>query len=347
MSYAQPIPSTGTAGSVLPCLDGFVGLRRLEVDQPASGLYLEDLKGITLEQLEKTSEAEQASFLEVWKIIQRRAAVAFRQDFQIAYGSKAQLRAASDIERIGHIAVPVQGNAASTGLAGILMEVDESYYLGIYIYRVRLFVQAAGTTTLRILDSYDGTELLAQTWELMAGWNELAINRQLLTQGKGTQLFVGYETTGLATVLSTTQQDNYGGCSTATCCDGRLVDVFAGTYADGELMCTRQALVASGNSYGLQVDYDLRCSLDPLICQMRDVLANAYYLLLGREAMDQRLNSTRQNKFTVDGKEQQQALRDDFEAKYQAALKQAIETIGIPADYCFCRNHQTSGVYAI
>lgn len=308
---------------------------------------MEDLKGVTLELLEQTTEKEQANFLEAWKIIQRRAAVAMRHDFQMHLGGKATLRAASDIERVGHIYVPLTLNESAALLAGVMLEVDESHYLGLYIYRVRLFVQSAGTTTLMVLDGEDGTELLSQAWEVQRGWNEVAINRQFLTQGKGTRLFVGYLTDGLQTVLSTTAYDSDGSCSSSRSCDGRLVDVYGGTFDPEAPLKTLETLGNNGNTYGLQVDYDLRCSIDPLICQMRDLLANAYYALIGREIMDQRLSTTRLNKWTIDNKEQVQALRMEYDEHYKAALTQAVESIAVPLDYCFCPNQITHGTYAL
>lgn len=65
----------------MDCLVNYIGLKGCCEEEPESGVYLNDLPGITLESIEKISEREQVSYKGVWNDIQKRALRKFGREF--------------------------------------------------------------------------------------------------------------------------------------------------------------------------------------------------------------------------------------------------------------------------
>lgn len=67
---------------MLDCLNNLIGLRGCSTDEPASGLYLNYLPGITLKQIQRIANSEQQNYLGVWAEIQENASNTIFADFQ-------------------------------------------------------------------------------------------------------------------------------------------------------------------------------------------------------------------------------------------------------------------------
>jgi hypothetical protein len=67
----------------IDCFTGYIGLSNCVqgvYTQPASGTYINALPGISLENIEKTADAEQVSYIGVWNDVQAFALAQFRMD---------------------------------------------------------------------------------------------------------------------------------------------------------------------------------------------------------------------------------------------------------------------------
>lgn len=69
---------------MLDCLMDYIGLSDCNVhgvyEQPASGIYLNSLPGISIESIDKIANSEQITYKGVWNSLQRSAAAQFRID---------------------------------------------------------------------------------------------------------------------------------------------------------------------------------------------------------------------------------------------------------------------------
>lgn len=68
---------------MLECLDGYVGLWYCDTayGQAASGLYVNQLPGVSIESIDMTANDEQITYLGLWDDVQKAAKPRFRLDF--------------------------------------------------------------------------------------------------------------------------------------------------------------------------------------------------------------------------------------------------------------------------
>ena len=62
------------------CLTNYIGLRGCSTTTPASGLYVNDLPGISLKAIVSLTNEEEKTYLELWDMIERRAQSRFSLD---------------------------------------------------------------------------------------------------------------------------------------------------------------------------------------------------------------------------------------------------------------------------
>ncbi|MBS1686118.1 MAG: hypothetical protein JSS76_15340 [Bacteroidetes bacterium] len=63
----------------MDCLIDYIGLRTQGGTAPESGMYINDLPGITVSQITDIANSEHATFLDVWNTVQRRSAKYLRR----------------------------------------------------------------------------------------------------------------------------------------------------------------------------------------------------------------------------------------------------------------------------
>jgi hypothetical protein len=57
----------------MQCLENFIGVRWCNNAEPDSGVYINDLHGISLKQIDNLANDEQLTFMGVWNSVQKRA----------------------------------------------------------------------------------------------------------------------------------------------------------------------------------------------------------------------------------------------------------------------------------
>jgi hypothetical protein len=70
--------ATGT--TILECLTGYIGLYSCDGLEPGSGLYINDLPGISSEVLQLITDPEEETFANTWANIEKRAILRFRTE---------------------------------------------------------------------------------------------------------------------------------------------------------------------------------------------------------------------------------------------------------------------------
>lgn len=63
---------------ILACLTDYIGLKACEETQPGSGLFINDLPGISNELLQAITDYESETYLETWRQLQQEAILLFR-----------------------------------------------------------------------------------------------------------------------------------------------------------------------------------------------------------------------------------------------------------------------------
>lgn len=86
------------APDILQCLKGLVGIKGCSGEEPGSGLYINSLPGVTLEMVDKIADAEQVTYLGVWKDIEDRTIRRFRTLFMAGLNRCFQINERTTVE---------------------------------------------------------------------------------------------------------------------------------------------------------------------------------------------------------------------------------------------------------
>lgn len=85
---------------ILECFTDFIGLAGCQTGDPASGLFINSLPGITLERLDKIADSEQVTYLQVWREVQKRGLLRFRTSFMAELNKCYQINERVTVECI-------------------------------------------------------------------------------------------------------------------------------------------------------------------------------------------------------------------------------------------------------
>lgn len=85
---------------ILSCFTDFIGLAGCQTGEPASGLYINSLPGITLERVDKIANSEQVTYIQVWHEVQKRTLLRFRTSFMAELNKCYQINERATVECI-------------------------------------------------------------------------------------------------------------------------------------------------------------------------------------------------------------------------------------------------------
>ena len=85
------------------CLSNYIGLRGCGTSTSLSGLYINDLPGISLKQIVSLTNEEEATYLDMWNMIQRRAESRFSLDVREAMTKYYKLNSLMQGINLGNI----------------------------------------------------------------------------------------------------------------------------------------------------------------------------------------------------------------------------------------------------
>lgn len=323
----------------MDCLRDFIGLNWCgATGTPASGLYVNDLAGISLKQITSLTDEETATFSALWTTIQKRAESRFGVDVREAIGKRYKL---SSINQGGYIGKEITGTAtASTGgfngfVIELLPSADSDYMDSamsfISVQTLQFYANGADATEVKevaIFDLLTGDKLFTTNVTLVAGWNTVQVNTRLTNSYNQLpkNVFCGINTTG----LSTFDLDIPLSGSLASCCRARL----RGASTDATTGITEDDLTFGSNSYGMSGVFTIGCAWDGFVCQNKALFARPYWYCLGIELLTEQIYSTRLNSYTTIGMQKAKELREEYMTEYMRTLNQICTNIEMECDCC-------------
>lgn len=307
----------------MDCLDNYIGLRGCGTTTPTSGLYVNDLPGISLKQIVSLTNEEEKTYLELWDMIQRRGQNRFSLDVREQMGKAYKIKSINQ-----GISVPAYstgtGTAAITAEYGFTVEYNgqnidyvPSPLSYIHIQKVDIYVDQTGTYNLNFIDIDNSYPLLAISQTLYNGQkNTVEVNH---TFNNISRIFGG---------ITLQAANNYTSIQapaiTGECCGA----LSRGAYYDGN------TFVYGQETYGLCVTYTVGCSWDGLICLNKNIFSRAFWYLLGIEVLTEVIYSTKLNQFTTVNLQKAQDLRTEYQVEYMKALTQVAEGMNLDCDCC-------------
>jgi len=307
------------------CLTDYIGLRGCSSAIPPSGLYVNDLPGISLKQIVSLTNEEEKTYLDLWDMIQRRAQNRFSLDV------REQMSKAYKIKSINQ-GININGISAGTGTAtkpsntyyGFSLEYDtmDTGYVPspltyMHIQQINFFSEISGNYTINFIDIDTKRTLYSINNFINIGLNLIEVNTTFNNVGR---LFVGIQIPENDNYTSIKSTDNYWN----GCCG---VLVRGATYYDD---------VASFGTelFGFSPIFTIGCSWDGLICQNKNIFSRALWYLLGIEVLTEVIYSTKLNQFTTVNLQKANELRTEYQVEYMKSLTQVAEGMNLDCDCC-------------
>ncbi|MBK7885121.1 MAG: hypothetical protein IPJ81_16050 [Chitinophagaceae bacterium] len=321
----------------MDCLIDYIGVKGCGNVKPLSGMYINQLAGISLESMERIADKEQVTFMGVWKDVQARAWLRLEKDLRRSLRKRYQLKSVSGNGYINPDIDTVNTEAASPHYKGVVIDINSSIYnkqkhsfLSIGISDIKLTLpQPAASVKIKIFDEA-GNELDEFTIaNAIAGVNTIEVAQKYPAQ----RLFIALDASALPLATGSIPKDVISGCYDCICkvCGDNCQ---ASIYGAHSLIDTPSAISKEDNFYGMQICFSVCCDYNTLICCNKQEFIDVWLFLLGCELMLERLYSPRLNKYTTIDKEDPNELKDYYTAEYEKALEETILGISVDQEDC-------------
>lgn len=319
----------------MDCLRDHIGLNYCgNTTTPPSGVYINDLPGVSLRLMTSLTDEETATFISLWTMIQKRAEMRFATDVRAAMNKYFRISTVNQSTTLGK---NITGTAtASSGLKGFTIELsDEPDFTPsplTYIHVQTLFfyadaADAAETKTITIWDLNTGTQLYTTTKVLAAGWNTIPVNQSFTNSFNRVplQIFCAINTANTSVYSMTPPSD-----IAINCCGAR---VRAASTAETSAI-TESDLTFGSDTAGLSGIFSVNCAWDGLVCTNKEPFTRAYWYLLGVELMTELMYSAKVNSYTTIDRSRMIELRNEYGAEYSKEMEQVCSNIKLDCDCC-------------
>jgi hypothetical protein len=308
------------------CQDDYITLNRDTTSR--SGLYGSDLPGVEIALLEGLVKDEQNHYLELWDMIYSRSWSNLVSDVTAALQKKFHVNRKLVSKETSKFTDEVN---ATSGLAGVTIEFTLPKYARLHVVSVGVNSEQAYTSpgiTIYIYENdADGDLLYSKSAVLAAGKNTVNIDQTF----EADKLFIVYQSEDfdLKTTENKYYNSGYINFSKGSCQWSCLGGV---------------AGVTQHNGGGLNVKYNIECSIEKYVCENINFFAKALWYRIGLELTAERRFGNRLNEFTTMTVERAEELQGFFQAQYQQALDNSTKSVNITEDpFCFnCNNGVSS-----
>jgi hypothetical protein len=308
------------------CLTNYIGLKGIDV-VPLSGLYLNQLPGITLNASNKILSAD--TLEELWADLQKRAAIRLEKDLRIAMRKRYKLKAVKGIGLVRPEIDITSNHAAAARYRGIVIDTGrKGSFLSFQVNTIAVtFPDAVGAVIIKIFDEY-GVELDSIDVTGVEGRNVYNVAKKYVAS----KLFIGINATAVPLYSSELPVDVVNKCCECICmiCD----DCQPAIYGAESLISTPEVTDKTGDTYGMELTFSTVCDYASIVCHNKPEFLDVWQYLLAAEMMIERTYSERMNKFTTIDRDGAIELNNHFTVEYEKALTETVNALDIEDDDC-------------
>ncbi len=320
----------------MECLRDYIGVKGCDSIAPESGLYVNQLAGVSLKSIEQMSNEDQLTFAGVWDDVQTRSVALFRTAVQSQLSHNYRLNRLVDTFHAGETFDPLKTLAPSGAIRGFQIEINpnDSYpnispLLSLYMSSLQWYAVGAGTYEFSIYNGDDNTQLKNWTVNCLEGWNTI-LNEYSTPIATVVQKVIVVLEDVTVTTIETTLGNGSGSASGGCCgCCSDCCDALVKGYTDDGTVETQ-----ANNIHGFRVHVSQHCSFDGLICTNKDLFSTSWWFMLGKELMMERLFSERINKFTTIDRPKADALLEYYEEQYKVELSSVLKNVSLDDSGC-------------
>jgi hypothetical protein len=330
------------------CFDNLIGIHRsCNETEPSSGLWLQDLEGMTLSIANAATDNETISGI---TLIEEK--ITFAQNAILAtlrnqLANQVRVNSILQNDTVGYYKDNLRVVSAEAGkLKGIRVRVKSYPYLEFFLSRLFLKLKDAVTTDVYVYDLMSDTLLDTIAITTVAKKpTAVLVNKSYLSNRQNLHLFICFDSS-----VSDTYETNISGANCASCTgndySNRYISFSGGSIDTADQKIDSNISSNSGTN-GLSVEYSLNCSIEPYICNMGNQLAWPLLHKVGAEIMKELIASRRLNSIVTIDKGTNEMLRDKWEAEYMASMSAILDNMKLPTDICFKCNQPVRKTVAI
>lgn len=330
------------------CFTDIIGYKgKCSTTTPSSGLYIEDI-GITSKECDFYINSEYRNGDELIADKIDFATTLLRKTIANHFSSYINTKSLIDSQLLGHYADGLNlktGVASRLGGISLTLNNSQSYY-DVYVNSVSLQISTSQDVPVLVYNLVTGELLDTITITCVA--NKIStsyVNKTYSSNKRKLDLIFVYDTEGIS---SNTTSLNYDGCSS---CKGYVYsNAFISSqpvYLDESDSKIRTSLTSTNHTYGLSINYSIKCSLENWMCEISNMMALPLLYKVGVEIMNYAvMYSNRQtSSVNVDAERNKERLAA-YQQSYSEALDTTIKKINIPKyDKCFkCEEYLRSAI---
>lgn len=303
----------------MSCYEGYITQNKSVPSR--SGLYAEDLPGVDSTLWDYLSKVG-SDGPEFWEMIQKKAWDNFVSDLTSALQDKFYVDSKLVSRETSVFKTDLNFN---TGNAGVRIEFKLPRYAKLHIVSVDVYSDQDYTSPEGVITVYDkdDVEISSHTGEITEGKSTIFIDRDF----DESEVFVAFDPEAYA--FRETENKKYDFGYYRFSCDECAFD--CGGY---------EGKMTQVNGGGLNVKYNVVCSVEKYACQNINLFKQAYFFRIGLEIIFERRFGNRLNKFMTMTLERQKELMEFYNKNFSANLERSVRSTEMTEDpYCFSCKH--------
>lgn len=315
------------------CLKDYIGIKWQNGEIPESGLYINQLPGVSLKSIDYLANAENKTFLGVWDDVQVRSLKRLQTAVTNYFAKRYQLATINEAMQLPeYYQDGSQNTAAGANYRGFTFDLGwyGSPLASIHIHNLRLFLKAPQNELeikiFEVVDNNMANLLETITIDAVAGWNTIKVQ----TSYPVYKVFVGYDATAQDSVYmplnngAFTGETWFGWYGYAW---GPPVSMYEGKLRGAQSDKPYDELSENNNTYGLSGSLSVVCGYQNIVCKTKEVFTTTLWYLEGVELMNERIYTERLNRFTTIDHKLAYELRSEFERQYNAEIAACLDGI--------------------
>lgn len=329
------------------CFDNLIGIDKVcDVTAPSSGLYINNLAGISIDVANNIHDSENYSGLE---FIQEKISYSIE-------AIKAQLRGTylSNLRSNSVLMNSTKGYYKTDNskrligidnVYGIKFKLKNYAFTEFYLSSITLRFDNNETGNIYVYDLNTGDTLYTKAFTFTSGsYLKEQIQFTIPNYRQDLNIFIGYRLDNANNALDTTLYKSGDCYSCYHNGDNHFI------YSAGYISALSQKIESNitqstSTSYGISIDYNLSCSVEPLICSMGNMFAWPLLNKVGAEIMLELMNSSRLNSTVILQDRDAQALYDIYNNEYMSSMSAILNNMKVPNDICFdCKKKLSKNV---
>jgi len=332
MGGVSPLPTFD-----MECFDNLIGIKfGCSSAVPTSGLFINDLPGISLKIADSAINEEDLSSISLINDKLDFAARGMIQDFRNFLEPNMKSRSIVENDTAGFYTEDLKAVALEVGqYKGISAEIYNYGYFDFRINSISVLLDSVVTTNILIINLMTGmVEDVFPVTTIADVPTEVLISKTYPTKHQRLQFLIAIDS-GLAG----TYQTKLGNRANCTDCNKRYIANnfvrFQSSKIDqGDVLIQKNV---KGNSFtnGISLDYNVSCSVEAFICNLQDQLAWPLMFRTGIEILKELKYSMRLNSAVMVHAEDNKELMEDFQTEYEKSMNQIFDNMSIDDTICF------------